>query len=273
MHSRATPVWVFLLAWLFAGCGAPLGSKPGLYETRQESVALPDVKLDVTYVKPANPRSSVLVVFATGDGGWRGVSSEVFEHICAQGRYAAGFDSWKAVEPYENTGTRTSIADATASIERAFSEAKRALGLPDSTQVIVVGVSRGAGLAVFAAAQPRLRHAVAGAIGIALTLESDYLRAPDPAIRPAGIQVDAKERILFYPILPQLAPIPVAVIQSTNDSYVGAAESRRLMGPDTPALRLYAVEAQNHSFRGGVERLLADLDNALNWIEATRRSR
>jgi hypothetical protein len=39
------------------------------------------------------------------------------------------------------------------------------------------------------------------------------------------------------------------------------------MGPDTPALRLYEVKARNHGFDGGRDRMLADLDDALEWIE------
>ncbi len=262
-------LWTLASSLLLAGCARPTATKPPVYETRHESIALPSRTLDITFVKPSNPRSPALVIFATGDGGWRGVSSTVFEHIAEQGYYAAGFDSRKAVEPNRKTGERVSIEEAAAGVEAAFIYAKGALGLPDDTPVIVTGMSRGAGLAVFAAAQPRLRKHVAGAIAIALTLESDYLLAPDPATRRPGIQVDEKDRILFYPILPLLGSIPVAVIQSTSDSYVASAESRRLMGPDTPTLRLYEVKARNHSFGGGKEQLLADLDDALRWIASS----
>jgi hypothetical protein len=133
--------------------------------------------------------------------------------------------------------------------------------------VIVTGMSRGAGLVVFSAAEPTIRKGVLGAVAIALTKESDYLRAADPANRHPGVQVDEKERILFYPLLKLLAPLPVAVLQSTSDRYISSDESRRLMGPDTPSLRLYEVKARNHGFGGGTEELLRDLDDALKWIE------
>ena len=57
------------------------------------------------------------------------------------------------------------------------------------------------------------------------------------------------------------------MIQSTNDPYVAAAESRQLLGPDTPTLRLYAVEARNHGFSNARYKLMHDLDDALQWIE------
>ncbi len=58
----------------------------------------------------------------------------------------------------------------------------------------------------------------------------------------------------------------MAVIQSTNDSYVPSAESRRLLGPDTPTRRLYEIESRGHSFGGGEAEMLKALDDALTWI-------
>ena len=60
-----------------------------------------------------------------------------------------------------------------------------------------------------------------------------------------------------------LGSTPVAIIQSTNDPYVPAAESRKLLGPDTATLRLYEVESSNHRFGGARDKVLADVDDAL----------
>lgn len=64
-----------------------------------------------------------------------------------------------------------------------------------------------------------------------------------------------------------LGSTPFAVIQSTNDSYVPAAESRQLLGADTATLRLYQVEAEDHGFSDARDKLMQDLDDALHWIE------
>jgi dienelactone hydrolase len=253
--------------WLPA-CAGGLSSKPGVYEASHENIEIHGRTIDITYAKPVSPRSPAeLVIFATGDAGWFGVSAKILEHIADGGYYAAGLDSKKMVKYNRKTGKQTSLQDAATEFSAVFAHAKQALGLPDSTPVIVTGMSRGAGLAVFAAAAPSMKRGVTGAIAIALTLESDYLRAPDAETRHEGIKVDEKNRILFYPILPLLGPMPVAVIQSTSDRYCPAAESRRLMGPDTPTLRLYEVKARNHGFGGGTKELMADLDDALKWIQ------
>jgi len=87
----------------------------------------------------------------------------------------------------------------------------------------------------------------------------------------ADVVVDDQGRIQIYPALKSLSSTPVAVIQSTNDSYVASAEARQLLGPDTPTLRLYEVESSNHRFGGGREKVLEDVDDALHWIEDSRR--
>ena len=252
-----------------AGCADRLASKPGVYDTSHEMIDLAKRSIDVTYVKPTTPHSpAVLVVFATGDAGWFGASGLVFEHMAEKGYYLAGFDSRTVVAPNSKTGERDNISDAGVALESMFDRAKRALGLPETTHVIVTGDSRGATMVIFASAEKHLRDEVRGAVAIALTREVDYLNAPPLAERNPAIQVDDKGRIQIYPVLSHLDTIPIAVIQSTHDRYVPSAESRRLMGPDTPMLRLYEVKARNHGFDGGRDQLLADLDDALSWIES-----
>jgi hypothetical protein len=269
-NSRLRP-WIGAVttALCLSACAGHLTSKPGVYDASHESIELPKRTFDITYVKPAVPRAPVaLVVYATGDAGWMGASGDIFEHLAEQGYYLAGFDSRKAIAPNRKTGERMSIPDAGVTLDAMFTHAKRALGLPESTPVIVTGDSRGATMVIFAAAETHVRDGVSGAVAIALTREADYLLAPAPADRDPAIEVDDKGRIQVYPVLKRLDSIPIAVIQSTHDRYVPSAESRRLMGPDTPMLRLYEVKARNHGFDGGRDQLLADLDDAMKWIEA-----
>jgi hypothetical protein len=107
----------------------------------------------------------------------------------------------------------------------------------------------------------------AEAVAMALTRETDYLDAGDPAVRPAAVKVDEKGRIQTYPAIDLLGSIPIAVIQSNGDSYLPGEEARRLFGPDTSTRHLYQVKASNHGFSGGKDELLRDLDDALTWIE------
>jgi len=248
------------------GCASHLASKPGVFDTRKVEVTILHQKLHLTSVKPKTPKApKFLVLFATGDAGWLGASKTVFEHLAEQGYYVAGYNSREALKKTKRSGELITVAEGNKIVAAMITEAKKSLGLPDETRTIPTGDSRGASVAVFIAADPALQPRLAGAVAIALTRELDYLKVKKSALS-STIQVDEKGRLQTYPALPRIGPLPLAVIQSTGDKYVTAAEARKLFGPDTPTRRLYSVEARNHGFSGGRDQLLHDLDDAMAWV-------
>jgi type IV secretory pathway VirJ component len=254
-----------------ASCtGAHLASKPGVYAVSVQSVhTTRDVH--ATYVRPVKARHpGYLVVFATGDDGWFGTSGALFEHLADEGYTIAGVSAPEVLRPLSSS-ERVSTAQAAQGLKGLFAQAKRDLGLPDSTPIVIVGFSRGATVVAFAAVHPELRGDVGGAVAIALTREADYLRAPEVERRPE-IQVDDQGRIQLYPALKLLGSTRFAVIQSSNDDYVPAVESRQLLGSDTLTLRLYPIVASDHGFSDAHEKLMHDLDDALSWVEGTARA-
>jgi len=259
---------------LFAGCaGARLASKPGAYAVTVRPVQTARRLIHATYVRPAQARHpGTLVFFATGDAGWFGASGAVFEHLAGAGYAIAGFSAPEVLRSIAGSGPRMSTAQAAVELKEVFAQAKRDLGLPDATPIVVVGFSRGASVVAFTAVHPELRGGVAGAIAIALSREADNLRAPEGEHAPE-LEVDKRGRIQLYPALKLLGSTRLAVIQSSNDSDVPAAESRQLLGPDTPTLRLYTVVARDHGFSDARDALLRSLDDALRWIEEAELTR
>lgn len=222
--------------------------------------------LHATYVCPEQDRHpGYLVIFVTGDDGWFGTSRAVFTHLADEGYTLAGFSAPEALSGVDDSD-RVSTGRAAQGLKALYGQAKEHLGLPDSTPIVMVGFSRGASAVAFTAVHPELRDDVKGAVAIALTREADYLQASENE-RELGVKVDDQDRIQLYPALKFLGSAPLAVIQSTNDSYVPAAESRQLLGADTPTLRLYQVESEDHGFSNARDKLMHDLDDALRWIE------
>jgi predicted esterase len=261
-----------LVAALGFGC-ASIPSQPGVFEVTHHDLVVDNRKIDTLYVTPAKPREpATIVAYFSGDAGFLGTAGEVLEHLAEDGFYAVGYNARDALRPYKQSGTQISIDLTADNVETALERSRVVLGLPENTPLVIAGYSRGASAVVITAAHPGLRARVAGAIAIALTRETDYLKTPRKTQRPQGLELDEKGRVLLYPALKHIGDKPLAVIQSTGDGYVPAAESRRLMGPDTPTLRLYIVEAKNHGFGGGHDALLRDLDDALQWIGSFKDS-
>jgi len=254
--------------FVLAGCGTPpLSTRPGAYDVIPEKVTVDGREIRATYVRPVvNQHPDCLVVFFTGDGGWYRTSAELFRHLAETGYTVAGFSSDEILEPLASSGERMHAARAARGLKEIYSGAKHDLGLPESTPVVIVGYSRGASMVAFTAVHPELQDGIAGAVTVALTRESDYLEVPAGEHGPA-IQVDARGRLQMYPLLRLLGNLRLAVIQSTHDEYVTAAESRRLLGPDTDKLKLFTVEARNHSFSNAHDELIQDLDAALLWVQ------
>jgi hypothetical protein len=251
-------------------CGGRLATRPGEFVVREQKVRMAKRDFTATYVRPETPRHpDRLVVFCTGDAGWMGMSGLVFERLAELGYYSAGYNAREMLKPVRESGERVGLSRSSVLLNELLQQARKDLGLPETTSLIFIGASRGASGAVLFTLLPDLRAHLAGTIAIALTRESDYLKAPDPAQRPPEIQVDEKERIQLYPAIALAGSTPVAVIQSTGDSYVPSAEARKLFGPDSPTRRLYEVQAKNHGFSGGHDQLLHDLEDALGWIETT----
>ena len=197
-----------------------------------------------------------LVVYLTGDAGWRGKARDVYTHLQQWGNPVAGVsapDYLKSLPGEAGTTTPSRLADDFA---RIIQTARHELDLTDDLPVMLVGVSRGADLAVVAAGQARLQPSLGGVVAIGLTREEEYVHH----------RRRASEAIELYDYLPRLGDVPLSVIQSTRDNYVPADEARALFGDDTPVRQLHAIAAGNHSFSNARPALYETLRASLLWL-------
>jgi hypothetical protein len=202
--------------------------------------------LGLHLVNAGDPRP--LVVYATGDGGWHRKDADFFKHLAALGVPAVGFDARDYVT---HLGSPTLPASELATdYARIIDRAKESMRIASGRPVVLLGVSRGAGLAVIAAGQGGLGAPLAGVVAVALTEEEEFVTG-----EPAP-----------YEYLSRLGEVPVAVVQSTRDGFLPSGAARALFGPDTPYRWLQPVEARNHSFGGARPQLYLAVRRALAWL-------
>ena len=148
---------------LRGSCAGHLASKPGVYHAWTERSTRGDRSVHVNYVKPLTPRSPAsLILFATGDAGWLGVSGEIFEHLAQEGYAIVAYDSSEVVAHAKQTGRLVEIPDAAKAVDKIIVQARHALGLPEATPVIATGFSRGANVLVFMAGVKSLQPNLGG---------------------------------------------------------------------------------------------------------------
>lgn len=197
-----------------------------------------------------------LIVYATGDGGWRGKDRDVYRQMVSWGYAVAGFSAPEYLAHLSGDAGTTTPARVGLDLAQVIDVTRDALLMPHSAPATLVGVSRGADLMVVAAGQPQLQPELAGVVAMGLTREEEYVRRR----RRPGVALE------LYAYLPRLGDLPLSVIQSTRDRYLPAADARVLFGPDTPVRTLHPVAARNHSFAGARPRLYALLRDSLTWV-------
>src|SRR5512143_3051378 len=165
-----------------AGCTG-ITSRPGAYTVRRDSVALPGARLDLEIVEPASSAPpQFLVVFASGDGGLRGVSKALLQHLADGGHAVVAFSSPDAFRGLSRQpGGAPNYPAARATFESIVAQGKRALRVREATPIVLAGVSRGASVVVAMAGDEALRPGVIGAVAVALTREFDELTVSEEA--------------------------------------------------------------------------------------------
>ncbi|MEP7306472.1 MAG: AcvB/VirJ family lysyl-phosphatidylglycerol hydrolase [Acidobacteriota bacterium] len=254
---RRVPGLLLLTVLGVPGC-APLMTRPrGV--TTDSSVRLHDHSLTLHLTRAAAPTApSVLLVYATGDAGWWGKDRELYDRLSSWGYASVGFSAREYVRHLGvDALLPAEVADDYSAIIR---RSEASLGLPESTPTVLIGKSRGAGLAVAAAGSGALRSPLAGVLAVGLTGEEEYVHRLRRG-RPRQLVM-----LQTYSYLPRLGATPVMVIQSTRDSYVPADEARRLFGADTPVRELVAIDAEDHNFGGALTLVYATMERSLEWM-------
>jgi hypothetical protein len=251
-----------------AGCTCHLPARqPNAVEPPVGAVTLYGHELGLRFSNPspAPGGRNLLIVYATGDGGWGGLGEDLFLEIGKWGYPAVGFSSKNYLKNlgYYSDSVTTTPRRFVRDLHTVISAAQTRLQLPSDTRVVLIGISRGAGLMVVAAGDRGFQSQIAGVIAIALTREEEHIVHPR---RNRGLASRELVEIKTYEYLKRLLELPVAVIQSTHDGYLPAAAARELFGPDTVYRKFHAVGARNHSFWCGCDELQTTMDESWHWI-------
>jgi dienelactone hydrolase len=267
-----TAMTVAALALLVTGCALlPRASVGAAGRTVTTSVALDGKTLDLRVSEPRPPvAADVLVLYASGDGGWFGAAVDMFKQIAAAGYPAAGFSSRAFLKIDRPRGALVSAAQLAAEYEQIIAQARRALGLGPMSRVVLTGWSRGAAFSVLVASEPAVRRDLLGVVAIGLDQGEDLQNNSGADDSDDGPADDATRQWPFdtYARIAQLGSLPCAVIQATKDHYFPAVSARQRFGPDTPQRRFYSIDARNHRFSGGKAAFDAALLDAITWIVA-----
>jgi hypothetical protein len=212
-------------------------------------------------------RGGPVAILASGDGGWIHLGPHVAEYLSSKGWYVVGFDSKAYLSSFTAKGSTLAPADVPGDFMVLVEYAARSGPGPPA----LIGVSEGAGLAVLAAADPAVKNAIAGVVGLGLpeTCELGWRWKDSLIYLTKG--VPKEPTFSTTEVIGKLAPLPLVAIHATKDEFVAADEVRRVMAKAGPPSQLWFVEAHDHRFSGNTEEFEKKLLEALEWIKDHRR--
>ncbi len=204
--------------------------------------------------RPRGEPSRPLVLHLTGDSGRHGLDLQLFTAVTAWGYPVALMSSpgWIDTLP----GAAASRESLARDIEAVARAGARAAGTPEEDRFVILGQSRGAGLAVEAATDEGLRLRLHGVVALGLCPEEERVRGPEGVGQP-------------YTDAALLGDLPFELIQSTRDHHMTAANARLAFGPETGLRAFHAIEAESHTFVGGREALLGQLRASLERVSTS----
>ena len=207
-------------------------------------------------------RGGMPVIVSSGDGGWIHLAPHVAELLAAKGFFVVGFDIKAYLERF-TSGTATLRPQDEPSDYKVIADFT-AGGTGDKP--ILIGVSEGAGLSVLAAADPRMKGAIAGVIGLGLPDLNELGWRWKDALIYLTHGTPKEPTFSASTIVDRVAPIPLGAIHSTHDEFVPVAEVQRVLERAKDPKKLWIIKAADHRFSDNLAELDQCLLEAITWV-------
>jgi pimeloyl-ACP methyl ester carboxylesterase len=221
---------------------------------------------DVYYFPAEKTPSLGQVLFLPGDGGWHGFAITIAKSVSEWGYDVYGVDT----KHYLCTST-TMGGLTEAQVSSDMAELARSLGAHPGRKFTLLGWSEGAGLSLLAAAAEKNRSSFNGLITTGLPEKNILAWRWEDALTYVTKQRPNEPGFSSADFMGKISPLPVVMIQSTNDEYVSMDAAQRLFQAAHDPRRFSPVSASNHRFGGNQQQFFNVLQDGLRWIQQQSR--
>lgn len=249
---------------LAVSCGAAWAQAP---VPGKNKVVVRGQAQDLYFYPGAGPGPHRKVLFAPGDGGWRGFAITIAENLAEVGYDVFGLDTRHYLESFTGSGGLQP-----ADIAADYRTLAHWMVPPGSRErVLLVGWSEGAGFGVAAASDPNNRDVFVGLVAVGLT-EYNIL-----GWRWRDIGAEITKSLPNEPTfksadyITQVTPLPLVVIASRRDEYVPPEMSQKLYAAAGQPKRFVLIDGGDHKYSGKTDEFFAALRDSLNWIQQPHR--
>ncbi len=259
-NCRQSSALLAILLWL------PLAAFADAPHQGKNTVTLRGQTQEVYFYPGNGPIPHRKILFAPGDGGWRGFAVTIAENMAASGYDVFGLDTKRYLESFTGSTTLTP-----ADIAGDYRVLAAWIAQDSSERVVLAGWSEGAGMAMAAAADPANQKVFQGVLAIGTTeLNILALRWKDlGALLAKRTPNEPTFRSIDY--VARIAPLPLAMIASSGDEYVSLEVAQRIFAAAREPKHFVAIDARNHHFDGNTDLFFRALREQLQWIISARK--
>ena len=176
-------------------------------------------------------RGNPPVVLASGDGGWTHLAPECAAILVANGYFVVGLDTKQYLSAFTKGDATLRPGDVAGDFKLLAAHAAEGA----TRKPVLAGVSEGAGLAVLAAADPAVKPAVLGVVGLGLPDQTELGWHFRDSLIYITHKAPKEPTFSSAEVVAGLAPLPLAQLHSTHDEYVPLDEARRVYDQGRPS--------------------------------------
>lgn len=210
----------------------------------------------------ANARAQPLVIFTSGDGGWSPFCADVAAHIAATGRTVVGFNAKEYLTTFATSQKPVTPEELTRDYGEIIDAALAQPGIDPKAKVTLAGWSLGAGYSVLVSSDNLLKTRVSRVVAISLPNYNELAWKPTDAVIYITHGTPREKVFQAQDYLPKLTPLPLVMLNATNDDTSPLAEAQLLFDKATDPRRFFTVAAEGHHFEGGEREFYQDLDES-----------
>jgi pimeloyl-ACP methyl ester carboxylesterase len=249
--------------FFFAPLGllAPFASGAAAQTLGKYTVALRGKPLELEFYPAAERSGAPRVLFAPGDLGMLGFAVTIAQTIASWGYDVHGLDTRRYLESFTGKVPLTET-----NVMADFHQIGDSLAGTTTGRITLVGWSEGAGLCLLAAAAAQNKELFNGLVTLGMTETNALSWRWSDFFGSVGRRFSFQPEFPSAPYLPQVAPLPLLMIQSSQDQYITVDAARRLFALARDPKRFVQIEAHNHRFEGNQEELFRTIREGLVWI-------
>jgi dienelactone hydrolase len=224
-----------------------------------------DSKVTLQIYQQSNAQEEPLVFFTSGDGGWSPFCADVAAHIAASGKIVVGFDSKDYLMNFASSQRPITANELTRDYGEMLKAAEMQPGVDRRARPALAGWSLGAGYSVLVATDPSVGGQIERVVAISLPVYNELAWKPSDALTYVTHRTPHEKVFDARKFVTKLAPIPIVILNATEDDMSPSGESQALFGLVPGPKHLYLIKANGHHFEGGEAEFYRDLDEGLGF--------